>query len=664
MPISRSHYLGIFVAVLIILSIIVIIVPTRLCSCGSNKLESFCGCSGGGQVELFTTSIYCPERLVYNGRNYELWRDNIITHVFRTMDEYKAYWNFAYGSAMKKDIVPCALLTPMQRTGNDGVIGQNGQGSILAVEYIQEPRFYNIEHFIGQNGSQIESFVGSDDSARDVSIDSSSLLTLSESNQRDEYLRQSQEIMANYMLRNNDCYKRIKSRDGDFYRMFQESYAAFIRHQFLLRLGYVPDRPQLRDLNLEEASHYIEILSTLPDCQSLIVHYSPYAQKEGERGASAVERGTEYKTGVTKVGESTIPTEGEKKKWKAEKDAKKESEKKESEKKGAKEPRKKSAPAYEEDLERESDRPFGNKVLTVEADVTEIKPMVDYIRTVGSEIGSTVKGLFSFGIPLSSIGESLFRSKPSTSVEDKKSSDVFGSAYSTASATKKTPEKEQPREEKEKPESIVTPAPNQLAMKQTMHRLSSKQYAQDASVSRVPVEYTIREKSVRPEFQAPVVAPSEVMNEYDKKLLELSRGRMQPIGTQDVALEYTDGEGRDSTPGVASQHIASNFAYTTTTEKPVKEPSRKIASTYGWTFIPKEFWSVPQKRPPICLPETGKVSNVVPIYDKSVPLDVLDWTQVKYETEGDLEERPIDPSFLQSHYANGLYMSEDQHTRN
>jgi hypothetical protein len=564
------------------------------------------------------------------------------------MEEYTAYWEFANKSSLKKGMTPCALLNPMPRTGSDGVIGENGQGSILAVEYIQEPRFYNIEHFIGNNGSNIESFVSSDGSARDVSIDSSSLLTLTEANQRDEYLRRSQEIMASYMLRNPECYNRIKSRDGDFYRLFQESYAAFIRHQFLRRIGYVPDRPQLRDLNLEEASHYVELLSQLPDCQSLILNYSPYSQREGaETGASAVEKGTEYKTGVTKVGDTSDikrPSKASTAKNGTPSEERKSSEK--STEPSVSKP-KKSDPAYEETLDRESDKPFGKKYLSLELDVSELKPMGNYL----SDIGSTVKGLFSFDIPFSSIGESLFRSKPSVSVESKQSSDVFGSLYSQ-SAQKGDEKAETSRKtDKKETANTVTPA-------------KTTQYALDSGATRLPMEYTLREKSVRPEFQAPIVTPSEITSEYDKKLLELSEGRMRPVGTQDVDIVYTSGERPETTPGSASQHIASNFAYTTHTDKPVKEPSRKIASTYGWTFIPKEFWSVPQKRPPICIPETGKVSNVVPIYDKSVPLDVLEWTQVKYETENDLEERPIDQSFLQSHYANGLYMSEDQHTRN
>ena len=52
--------------------------------------------------------------------------------------------------------------------------------------------------------------------------------------------------------------------------------------------------------------------------------------------------------------------------------------------------------------------------------------------------------------------------------------------------------------------------------------------------------------------------------------------------------------------------------------------------------MPPQYWSVPQQRPPACIPNKQDTATVTPIYDKSAPIDVLDWTQVgsilpKYE---------------------------------
>ena len=45
-------------------------------------------------------------------------------------------------------------------------------------------------------------------------------------------------------------------------------------------------------------------------------------------------------------------------------------------------------------------------------------------------------------------------------------------------------------------------------------------------------------------------------------------------------------------------------------------------------YIDPAKWSVPQKRPPVCIPQRGAESTVRPILDKGVPVDALDWKQV------------------------------------
>ena len=71
-----------------------------------------------------------------------------------------------------------------------------------------------------------------------------------------------------------------------------------------------------------------------------------------------------------------------------------------------------------------------------------------------------------------------------------------------------------------------------------------------------------------------------------------------------------------------------NFVYKNPTKFNHNEPSKKIASAYGWSFVPPQFWSVPQKRPPVCIPQKGESCDVKPILDKGVPVDALDYTKV------------------------------------
>ena len=50
-------------------------------------------------------------------------------------------------------------------------------------------------------------------------------------------------------------------------------------------------------------------------------------------------------------------------------------------------------------------------------------------------------------------------------------------------------------------------------------------------------------------------------------------------------------------------------------------------SAYGWSYMPPQTWSVPQKRPPVCIPDGDRQATVMPIFDKGTPVDAMSWTQ-------------------------------------
>ena len=112
----------------------------------------------------------------------------------------------------------------------------------------------------------------------------------------------------------------------------------------------------------------------------------------------------------------------------------------------------------------------------------------------------------------------------------------------------------------------------------------------------------------------------------------------EPVGSDDKY--YSNSNNRDanllsSNNGKGPLNPAS-FNFTPNVEFNHKQPSKQIASAYGWSYMPPQYWSVPQKRPPACIPSKKNTATVTPIYDKSAPVDVLDWTQVgsilpKYE---------------------------------
>ena len=71
--------------------------------------------------------------------------------------------------------------------------------------------------------------------------------------------------------------------------------------------------------------------------------------------------------------------------------------------------------------------------------------------------------------------------------------------------------------------------------------------------------------------------------------------------------------------------IGAKFNYKPLVKFDHKEPSKKHATTYGWSFMPPQYWSVPQKRPPVCIPQHNKQATVTPVFDKGTPVDAMSW---------------------------------------
>ena len=63
-----------------------------------------------------------------------------------------------------------------------------------------------------------------------------------------------------------------------------------------------------------------------------------------------------------------------------------------------------------------------------------------------------------------------------------------------------------------------------------------------------------------------------------------------------------------------------------TRNKFFKQPNQKVFSKYGYSFMPATSWSVPQQRPPPCIPQ--KSCPVCPVVDKGTPVDAVEWSQV------------------------------------
>ena len=63
-------------------------------------------------------------------------------------------------------------------------------------------------------------------------------------------------------------------------------------------------------------------------------------------------------------------------------------------------------------------------------------------------------------------------------------------------------------------------------------------------------------------------------------------------------------------------------------KKMYKKPitSKQELNAYGWSYMPPVAWSVPQQRPPVCIPD--RTPTVCPVIDKGTPANAVEFTQV------------------------------------
>jgi hypothetical protein len=414
----------ILITIFIILLLVLIWNSSLKCTCGSRIPETFCGCSSKQELEHFISAIFCDEKLTYDGINYQLWKNNHITNVFKTYDDYTKYWKFAHGD--RKDKVNCPLLKPIKRSP------YQKDGTIISTKYLQDKdyRQFNIEHF----------------SSRDVSVSnnnkSNEFANMDPDMTKDEYITKTQNVIANYLKKNPECHERLLNQDAEFYTIFQKSYELFLKEQFRHRLGYIPNKTDIQDMTIEEIHCYIDILSSLPNCQELIMRYFKPASKHSKR-----------KTHIFKDG------------------------------------------------------------IRIEIDIPQ-----------------WVSNL------------------------------------------------------------------------------------------------------------------SENTSDFISSLFKISKDELPDI-------PLIDKRG----PKSVDDNIASNFAFKPKPHYPQKEANRNIAKEFGWSYIPPQFWSVPQQRPPICLPSKDTTSTVTPIYDKSVPLDALELTKVNFPPS----KKGVDDRFLNNeYYYPGIYINK------
>lgn len=141
-----------------------------------------------------------------------------------------------------------------------------------------------------------------------------------------------------------------------------------------------------------------------------------------------------------------------------------------------------------------------------------------------------------------------------------------------------------------------------------------------SSVSSDSKQNTIENKKEISDLKKQIARQNKKIEDLDAKVINSNDKYFASVKNRDSKLI-------EANDGIEPIDPAS-FSFKPEVKFDHKQPDPKIASSYGWSFMPPQFWSVPQKRPPSCVPSKKNTATVTPIYDKSVPVDVLDYTQV------------------------------------
>jgi hypothetical protein len=56
----------------------------------------------------------------------------------------------------------------------------------------------------------------------------------------------------------------------------------------------------------------------------------------------------------------------------------------------------------------------------------------------------------------------------------------------------------------------------------------------------------------------------------------------------------------------------------------IKPETKEVINQYGYSYLPPEVWSIPQDRPPVCIPQVGFKAEALPMYTVGTPIDALE----------------------------------------
>ena len=141
---------------------------------------------------------------------------------------------------------------------------------------------------------------------------------------------------------------------------------------------------------------------------------------------------------------------------------------------------------------------------------------------------------------------------------------------------------------------------------------------------------TIKSQKSQLNDQVDMEVKTNINNQVENKVQiksQVSAEKRLENANQKLYVDAKNTENKMFNDKENAQDIGANFNFKPKVKFNHNEPSKKIMSAYGWSYMPPQTWSVPQKRPPVCIPDDDKQATVKPIYDKGTPVDAMSWTQ-------------------------------------
>jgi len=408
--------------------------------------------------------------------------------------------------------------------------------------------------------------VNSEQELGSMGVTSENIIDDSESDPKNLLIRKISALKEKYVVKNKKCFKSFDS-NKTIYAHFLRGYQKYLEHGFKNHLNKVPTKSSEDNMSYKELNVYYSLLKKLPNCNVLI-----------SEGSIDIDKTIDYRD--TKIFD-TIGSE-----------------------------------ESDNTTSEESDNTTSENSNIVSGESTSIN------KKRNNSVSEIVKKFIK-----PSMNDKFYK-KPSLP--------GVGSTTTITSITKDNPPSITTVLHKNRGRVVSNPfgkrqlKPNSAPYLKYVEKIGQHLQNINISVKNVGKKIDNREEKEEKFIESMKNLMTEkeindkIMSEESSNNLNNPNDKIyQEAKTNDFKLLS------HNTPNkVVSMDKNQNIGYRTNIKFNHLEPTKKIMSAYGWSYMPPQSWSVPQKRPPVCIPSKENRTKIMPLLDKGVPVNALDWTKV------------------------------------